>query len=133
MNATFYVQVLDHLRKRIAHVKPEMWWDWKFFLLHDNARPHPATIIQQFLTKKGVTQLNNPPYLSYLSPPSLNYFTAQKLKLEMKGDHYASIEDIQKSVTAKLKAFPISNFVRAMKRLKDHTNQCIRVSGDFFE
>ncbi len=51
-NATFYVQVLDHLCKRIAGTRPEMWRDRKFFLLQDNAHPHTAVIFQQFLRKK---------------------------------------------------------------------------------
>ncbi len=63
VNATFYIQVLNRLCKHIAHVRPEIWRDWKFFLLHDNARPHTAAIVQQFLAKKGVAQLSHPPYL----------------------------------------------------------------------
>ncbi len=58
----------------------------------------------------------------------LDYFTFLKLKLELKGDHYASIEDSQKSVTTKLKAFPISDFV-----LEDRANECIQVPRDHFE
>ncbi len=69
VNATFYVQVLDGLRKRIARVKPEIWRDHKFFLCRDNVRPHTTAIVQQFLTKKGVAQLSCPPYLPDLSPP----------------------------------------------------------------
>ncbi len=54
VNSTFYVQVLDGLCKHIARVRPEIRRDRKFFLLHDNAHPHTAAIIQQFLTKKRV-------------------------------------------------------------------------------
>ncbi len=61
VNATFYIQILDHLCKRIAIVRSDMWRDWKFFLLHDNACPHTAAIVQQFLAKKGMTQLSHPP------------------------------------------------------------------------
>ncbi len=106
-----------------------MWRDQKFFLLHDNARPHSAAIVELFLAKKGVTQLSRPPYSPDLIP--LDYFTFPKLKLELKGNHYASIEDIQKSVTMKLKVFSISDCVCYMKWLKDHTNECMRVSGDY--
>ncbi len=75
-----------------------------------------------------------PPYLPDLRPPiPPDSFTFQKLELELKGDRYASIEYIQKSVNVKLKAFSISDFVRAMKQLKDCANKCIRVSGDYFE
>ncbi len=61
VKATFYVQVLDRLCKRTARVRPEMKRDWKFFLLHDNACPHTAVIIQQFLAKKGVAQWSYSP------------------------------------------------------------------------
>ncbi len=125
MNATFYVQVLDSLCEHIASVRPEMWRDPKFFLLHDNACLHTAVIIQQFLAKKGVAQLSHNPYLPDLSPEPHDYFAFPKLTLELKGDHYASIEDIQKSVTTKLKAFPISDLARAMKWLEDRANECI--------
>ncbi len=66
-------------------------------------------------------------------PPHPDYFAFPELKLELKGDHYASIEDILKSVTVKLKAFLISNFARATKWLEDRINECISVSGDHFE
>ncbi len=46
VNATRYVQVLGHLCKQIACVRPEMWRDRKFFLLQNNVRPHTAAIIQ---------------------------------------------------------------------------------------
>ncbi len=126
ISATFY-KVVDCLCKRIVGVRPEMWADRKFFLLLDNARPQTAAIVEQFFDKKGVAQLSHPSHSPDLSTPP-NYFTFAKLKLELKGDHYASIPDIQKSVTAKLKAFPISDFVRTMKRLEDHANEYIRVS-----
>ncbi len=113
MNATIYVRVLDHLCKCIARVRLEIWRDRKFFLLHNNACPHTAAIIQQFLVKKGVAQFSHLRYLPYLSPT--DYFAFPKLKLELKGNHYALIEDIQKSVTVKLKAFPISYFAQAVK------------------
>ncbi len=72
VNATFYVQVLDHLCKCIARVRPEMWKDQKFFLLHDNVRSHTAAIVEQFLAKKGVAQLSHLPYLPDLSPLTIS-------------------------------------------------------------
>ncbi len=70
VNARFYVQVLDCLWKRIARVRPEMWKDRKFFLL-DNACPHTAAIVQQFLFKKGMAQLSHLPYSPDLRHPPL--------------------------------------------------------------
>ncbi len=132
VNATFYVQVLDHLCKHITSVKPEMSRDRKFFLFHGNAHQHTAVIVQQFLSKNGVAEWSHLPYSPDLNPTP-TYFAFPKLKLELKGDHYALMEDIQKSVATKLKAFPISDFTRAMKQLKDRANECIQVSKDYFE
>ncbi len=47
-------------------------------------------------------------------PPTVSLFQ----KLELKGDHYALIKDIQKSVTTKLKLFPISDFAWAIKQFE---------------
>ncbi len=64
---------------------------------------------------------------SYLPDLSSHYFAFSKLKLKLKGDHYASIEGIQEYVTAKLKAIPISDFEH------EDRAECIRVSGDYSE
>ncbi len=55
-------------------------------------------------------RLNHPPYSPGLSPP--DYFAFLKLKMELKGDRYATISDIQTSVMMKLKT--ITDFLRAM-------------------
>ncbi len=54
-------------------------------------------------------RLNHPPYSPDLSPP--NYFAFPKLKIELKGDGYATISDIQTSVMTKLKTIPTTDFL----------------------
>ncbi len=80
-NATFYIQVLDRLCKHTARVRPEMWRDRKFFLLHDNACLQTAAIIQQFLAKKGMAQYSHPPYSADLPPPPPQLFHFPKIKI----------------------------------------------------
>ncbi len=79
MNVTFYVQVLDHLCKSIARVRLEMWRDRKFFLLHHNAHPHTAAIIQQFWAKKGMAQLSHSIFTRF--KPLLQLFCFLKIKI----------------------------------------------------
>ncbi len=76
-------------------------------------------------------RLNHSTHSPDLSPP--DYFAFPRLKMELKGDLYATISDIQASVTMKLKTIPITDFLRAMHRLEDHANQCIAVNGNYFE
>ncbi len=71
------------------------------------------------------------PYSPDLSP--LDYFPFPKLKMELKGDQYATISDIQTSVTTKLKTIPITDFSRAMHRLENCANQYIAVNSNYFK
>ncbi len=73
VNATFYVQVLNHLCVHIARVRPKMWRDYEC--------QHTAAIVQQFLTHKSVAQLSHPPYLPDLGFPHHHLFRFPKIKI----------------------------------------------------
>ncbi len=53
--------------------------------------------------------------------------------MELKGDQYAIINDIQTSVTKKLKTIPVTDFSGAVHWLEDRANQCIAVNSDHFK
>ena len=53
---------------RIRRVRPDMCESVDWFLLHDNAPSHNATIVKQFLAQRKVTVLENPRYSPDLAP-----------------------------------------------------------------
>jgi len=57
---------------------------------------HSAAKIQQFLTQKPVAILNHPTYSPDFSPP--NYLLLPKVKLQLKGARFDTIEEIHKAV-----------------------------------
>jgi hypothetical protein len=61
-------KVLSRLVQRISRVSPQFQERKRWFLLHDNGRPHTAVSIKQFLAKHGIPELNHPPYSPDLSP-----------------------------------------------------------------
>jgi len=77
-----------------------------------------AAKIRQFLTQKQVTTLNHSPYLPYLCPP--DYFLFLKVKLQLKGARFDTIEEIQKAVTDYLNKIPAKDFSYTMKKLETH-------------
>jgi histone-lysine N-methyltransferase SETMAR len=79
-----------------------------------NAPAHSAAIIQQFLTQKQVTTLNHPPYSPDLSSP--DYFLFLKVKLQLKGARFDTIEGIQKTVTNQLNKISAEDFSNAKKK-----------------
>ncbi|GFX20868.1 histone-lysine N-methyltransferase SETMAR [Trichonephila clavipes] len=79
--------------KHLSSVRPSTHNKVHGFLVHDNARPHKANIIRQTLAKKGVLQIEHPPFSLGLNPP--DFFLFPQLKLALKGKRFDDISDIQ--------------------------------------
>jgi hypothetical protein len=73
VNKEYYVEVLSRWIQRIRRIRPQFQERGSWFLLHDDARPHTAVSIKQFLTNQGIPELN-PPFFSDLSPPDFFFF-----------------------------------------------------------
>ena len=82
-NAVYYKGVMERLLNRIRRVRPGMCESGNWFLLHDNAPSHNATIVKQFLAQRKVTVLDHPPCSPDLAPA--DYFLFPKVKPHLKG------------------------------------------------
>ena len=109
--------LLDSIRRK----RPEFWRSGKWFLLHDNARPHTAIGVVNYLSKKQVTVIPHPPYFLDVSP--CDYFLFLRLK------QHSDVDDIQKSVEQVLEEAYKNCFNDLVKRW----NKCIDVGGEYFE
>ena len=78
-NQKYYREVLERLRKRVHPVRPEIVDTW---MLHHNALCHTAISVKEFLTKKGIPVVPQPPYSPDLSP--CNSFLFPNLKFHLK-------------------------------------------------
>ena len=58
-NQKYYREVLELLRKRVHPVRPEIANTW--MLHHNNAPCHIAISVNEFLTKKGMLMVPQPP------------------------------------------------------------------------
>ena len=84
VNQTFYREVLERLRKRVARVRPGIARAW--MLHHNNASCHTAVSINEFLTEKSIPVVPQPPCLPDLSP--YDFFLFPRLKNHLKGRHF---------------------------------------------
>jgi len=95
-NQTFYRDVLERLRKRVASVRPGIARTW--MLHHENAPCHTAFSINEFLAEKMHS------YSPNLSP--CDFFLFPRLKNHLKGRHFGTLDNIQTSVIDELKSIP---------------------------
>ena len=72
VNHTFYWEVLERLRKRVAHVRPDIARTW--MLHHDNAPLHAAFSINEFLAEKSIPVVPQPP-IRRISVPVKSFYS----------------------------------------------------------
>jgi histone-lysine N-methyltransferase SETMAR len=130
VNARFYEGVMERLLKHIQQVRTAAFCSQDFFLLQDDAPAHKAASVCQFLTPKSVTTIYHP-CSPDLSPPE--YFLFPKLKLKLKGLHFADIAEIQEAVTDELQKVQKEEFSAAFQKLYHRAKACIYANGAYFE
>ena len=83
------------------------------------------------MTPKNVTTFYQPPYPPDLSPP--DYFLFPKLKIKLKGLHFADVVEIQEVVKDELKKVQKEEFSAAFQKPYDRAKACIYANGIYFE
>ena len=99
-------------------------------LHHDNAPCHMAISVIEFLAKKGISVVPQPPFSPDLSP--CDFFSFPKLKFYPKGRHFGKVENIEKAVTDQLRAIPVIDFQRCYEEWK-RLRKCVASQGNYFE
>jgi len=77
VNHFYYCEVLERLRKRVVHVRPSIGNNW--MLHHDNAPCHMVITVIEFLAKKGIPVVPQPPYSPDLSPCDFSFVPKTKV------------------------------------------------------
>jgi len=99
-------------------------------LHHDNAPCHTAISVIEFLAKKGIPVVSQPPYSPDVSPCYFCLFP--KLKFHLKGRHFWTVENIEKAVTDQLKVIPVSDYQRCYEEW-ERLRRCVASQGNYFE
>ena len=128
VNHFYYREILERLRKRVVRVRPSIANNW---MLHHGNAPCDMVILIEFLAKKGIPVVPQPPYSPDLSPCDLLLFP--KLKFHLKGRHFGTVENIEKAVTDQLKAILVSDYQRCYEDWKQSLRRCVASQGNYFE
>ncbi|PNF25394.1 hypothetical protein B7P43_G09783 [Cryptotermes secundus] len=114
-----------------AKKRPEKWCPNDWVLHHDNARPHTAYIVQEFLAKNKMAVVPHPPYSSDLAP--CDFFLIPKTKIKLKGRRFDTVEEIQAETQTVLNTLTKKDFQDAFQKWQKRWDRCMRSQGDYFE
>jgi len=115
----------DHIPKK----RPDLVGRWK--LHHDNARPHVANTVLQFLAKKEVETVPHPPYSPDLAPN--DFFLYPQAKMELKGRRFQTTIAAIKALEAILKVLAKEGFEHVFKEWQRRWDKCVALNGDYLE
>jgi histone-lysine N-methyltransferase SETMAR len=93
MNSASYEEILQRFLLRIHRARPELHRTGQWMLLHDNAPPHRAIRVHQFLAQRRVPVVDHPPNSPDLAPA--DFFLFPRLKSIVKGARFADVAAIQ--------------------------------------
>jgi hypothetical protein len=68
VNKEYYLQILRRLRDAVRRKRPEKWSSGNWQIHHDNAPSHSVQLVQHFLAKHEIPQVQQPPYSPDLAP-----------------------------------------------------------------
>ena len=129
LSIELFMGLLGRLRKRVAHVRPGIARTW--MLHHDNVPCHTAFSINEFLVKKKA-------FLWFLSPPIRRFSVPvtsfySPFKNHLKGRHFGTLDNIQKSETDGLKGIPGESLQHCYEQWKQRLRLCVAAQGNYFE
>ncbi|XP_046685374.1 histone-lysine N-methyltransferase SETMAR-like [Homalodisca vitripennis] len=131
INGEYYILVLKQLIKdHFPKKQPDPVGLWK--LHHDNARPHVANTVLQFLPKKGIETVPHSPYSPDLAPN--NFFLYAQAKKELKGRRFPTATAAIKIVETILKVLSKEGFEHVFSNeWQRRWNKCVALNGEYLE
>jgi [histone H3]-lysine36 N-dimethyltransferase SETMAR len=131
VTAMYYEGVLQRLLERIQRSRPNFLPSGKWYLQHDNARPHTAVKIQQFIAKHSITVLPHPPYSPDLAP--CDFFLFPRVKASLRGRQFTCVSDVEQACLDAINAIPKEAFKQCFHDLYIRWQKCVVAEGRYFE
>jgi hypothetical protein len=90
----FYLQVFEHLREQLHHMRPDLFPD-KWILHHQNIFSHTSLSVEEFLAKKSTVIL-----LTHHTLILYDFFFFHTMMNPVKGPHFETKEEIHIAAVA---------------------------------
>ncbi len=131
VNSEIYIQSLRRMREAVRRKRPEIWMDRDFYLLQDNASPHTSDDTMEYFRSVEQKLWTHPAYSPDLSP--CDFFAFPRMKKEIHGHRFQTIEDLKTAVKRTLNAIPKEEYSQCFDNLEIQYARCVAAAGGYFE
>jgi len=130
VTAAYYHQFLQKLRRKMHANRPDLL-EKGVLILQDNARSHLGKDVRELLDGYSWEVLPHPPHSPDMSPPYFDLLP--KLKINMRGVRFSTLEDLSASVTRCVRQLNCSRDLTGIMDLPKRWDAVIRQKGDYTE
>ena len=115
--------VLREFRKTFRRKRPELFESGQWHFHQDNAPVHKSILVTDYLTQMGIKTVPHPPYSPDLAP--CDFWLFPKLKENLRGNRYSTIEDMKEAVTRVLNTLTQEDFQGAFQNRYNSTTSAL--------
>ncbi len=132
INSEVYISLLCKFREDLRWKRPDLWTNG-FQFLQDNGPAHVSAQTLDYFHTVGMSEIlwDHPLYSPDLAP--CDFWAFSKLKKEIKGHRFQSLDDLKTAVARSLRSIPKANFEDCFKKLQHQYEQCVEMEGEYFE
>jgi len=121
VSAAYYYQFFQKLRRKLHANRPDLLEN-NVLILNNNARPHIGKVVRELLVRYSWEVLNHQAYSPDMIPPDFDLFP--KLKINMRGVGFSTLEDLSANVTRRVKQLNNSTH---LTRIMDYPKRSVAV------
>lgn len=103
----------------------------KVILLHDNARPHNAQVVKQYLKEQNWEILSHPPYSPDIAPSDFHLF--RSMAHELNDQRFCNYDDCKKWIDSWIGARELDFWRRGIAILPERWAKVVASDGQYFE
>lgn len=95
----------------------------------DNARPHSATLTQDYLKQRGISVVHQSPY-----SPDMNLcdrFLFRAMKQDLKNEDFDGPEGVKRAIQRSIRLISENTLMDQLRKLRDHCHLVIAANGDY--
>jgi len=130
VTADYYISVLTTMLQHFKKKRPKRKIS-EILLHHDNARPHVAHSVVEFLDKYGIQIVPHPPYSPDLAP--CDFWLLPEIKFPLRGRKFKSNNEVVKAVEAECKRLGKDALNFVFQKWQERWQKCIATEGGYFE
>ncbi len=130
INKDTYFDTLMRLRTAIKNKRPGKL-SKKIFLIHDNARPHTANIVQTLLADFKWEVFAHPPHSPDLAPSDFHLFPG--LHCHLGGEKFKTDAEVQNAANTYFMNLDANFYRQGLQKLITRYDKCLNCSGNYVE